>query len=122
MGEWHERVLVGALGPTGTVEVHRDRLLEHAEPMPAARADHRRGGVGGVEEPAELGLPDHARELMRREHVGEVDERARNRRHGNPVVHRDVTRVEPARQVQPDPLLGPALTRDDDVDQPVVVA
>ena len=61
---------------------------------------HRGADGALVEELAERGLVDHVRELVRREHVAEVHQRARHRGHRDPVTARDVARVEAAVRVR----------------------
>jgi hypothetical protein len=78
--------------------------------------DRCQRGVG-IEALPERRLVDHVRELGGVEGVGEVDERARDGRHGDAGVGRDVARVEAAARVEPEPGLGTAFAGRQDLDR-----
>ena len=56
-----------------------------------------------VEEPEPLRLLDHPSELSLPDDLGIVEEGARDARHGDPVVHGHVPRVEPPDSVNDQP-------------------
>jgi hypothetical protein len=93
-GKGEEAVLELAARAGAARLVELERLLEHVQVVaPIGPLD--RGTDGAlVKQLAERGLVDHIRELMRGQHVAEVDQRARHRGHRDPVAHGHVAPVQ----------------------------
>ena len=94
VAERQERVLACALRARASGVVELDRPLEHVQLAASGDAGHRVAHSGLDEAPAVGRFVDDVGELVGREDVGEVDQRAVDRGHRDAVVRRDVTRVE----------------------------
>jgi hypothetical protein len=101
-----ERVLGTAPRPGAALVVEGDGAFEDMEVVAAVGSLH---GIpdGGFDKTAlEGGLVDDVGELVRREQVGEVHERAVDGGDGDAVMRRDITTVERAVAVEPDAVEG----------------
>ena len=77
---------------------------------------------GQVEELEQLGLFDHALELLDRKRARQVEEGLRDARDGDAVADRHVRRIEPPRPVERDPFVRVPAARSGDMDLPAAGA
>ncbi len=100
--EPQERVLRAAARPRAARTVKRDRLLEDREVV-ATDGARDRVADGGLDEAAsERGFVDDVGELVRSQHVGEVDEHPVDGRDRDAAIGRELARIEPAHRVHLD--------------------
>ncbi len=111
--EREERVLRRAARPRAPARMQFQGALDDPQPRPPPHPRHRVPDRRRDEPPAKRGLVHHVRELMRREHVRQVDDRAVHRRHGNAAMG---GAIDHRRAMEPDPGSVAALARDDHVD------
>jgi hypothetical protein len=95
--------------------VQLERALDDPQPRSPPHPRHRVPDRGLDEPPAVRGLVHDVGELVRREHVGQVDMRAMHRGHRDSAVAGDVTRVEIVRAVEAQSRLCAALAWHDDL-------
>src|SRR4051812_22813029 len=105
------------LGPRDRwLGIPREQSPQRLDPAAARVALDRSLERPQVEQPPRLDLRDEAGELVRLEDLGQVEDRAGDGCHGDPVDHGAVVRMEPANAVQLDSRLAVAAPRRGHID------
>ena len=92
-----------------------DQRPERAQPVPSRIAVTNLLYRAEIEDPLALGFIHNSLELPRQQHLGEVEEGAGHRSHGNTLVHRPIGIRQPPHLVEKDaavPTMAAARRRD----------
>ena len=96
-----ERVFAAAPRSRAPTLVQLDRRVEHSKVLTPVGARHDVADRGLHESPAKRGLVQHIGQLELRQDVAEVDEQPVHRRHRDPAVGGDISRIERAIAMNP---------------------